>query len=654
MSLTIIQRAGSMNKIFKFRVLITLGVISILQGYYSSAVMAQNANELKHMKRQNDSTLLFDGKSYFKALRKAGLSSSEASIVVRNLKAETDTINAVKKLKNKMSKNTGSSGFFSQSVTPSSTNCWRVEDQNGNLIWPGEEYTSNPTCSCYIPLGQAPDCANANIGFEDGTFNGWLGRTGWYRAYYSQCVSQGLNFCKLGLDLPYTGIVGASYGNGPAQHLIVSKGGYDPIAGFPLVEPGSDNNYAARLGNSMGGAAEQLVYKIKIDAVNHFLNYKYAVVLQDPGNHLDCHKPSFSVELYKVSGCGPSAQRIDCGSFIVKYDNNLPGFFHFDNGAYMGVFKPWTNVSVDLLPHMSNPNVEEEFFIKFTTTDCALDGHFGYAYIDGVCSDDGVSYIGNECVGSPVQFFAPGTPGQGATYSWEVDNVPVLGSEPMITYYFDAATTHSVEAIVSTVNPNCTTTFSTSVLIDQCHAMYINCENDCVASFAPEGGKKYVLSAWVKQNTSSFIPSYTDAKVKLKFTVANCAAVCTAPFNCNVGSCEYAFTAKGEIIDGWQRIEEAFVVPQGATEMYVELLNTGSAEAFYDDIRVFPFDGSMKSYVYDPVSQKLLAELDENNYATFYEYDQEGNLVRVKKETERGIKTIKESMSNTSVKPATP
>ena len=38
-----------------------------------------------------------------------------------------------------------------------------------------------------------------------------------------------------------------------------------------------------------------------------------------------------------------------------------------------------------------------------------------------------------------------------------------------------------------------------------------------------------------------------------------------------------------------------------------------------------------------------MAVLDENNYATFYEYDLERNLIRVKKETERGIKTIKET-----------
>lgn len=60
----------------------------------------------------------------------------------------------------------------------------------------------------------------------------------------------------------------------------------------------------------------------------------------------------------------------------------------------------------------------------------------------------------------------------------------------------------------------------------------------------------------------------------------------------------------------------------------------------------------MKSYVYDPLTLRLTAELDEQNYATFYEYDEEGALIRVKKETERGIMTIKESRNNSSKKSA--
>ena len=55
----------------------------------------------------------------------------------------------------------------------------------------------------------------------------------------------------------------------------------------------------------------------------------------------------------------------------------------------------------------------------------------------------------------------------------------------------------------------------------------------------------------------------------------------------------------------------------------------------------------MKTYVYDPLNLWLVAELDALNYATFYDYDSEGQLVQIKKETENGVVTIQTSRSNT-------
>jgi len=84
--------------------------------------------------------------------------------------------------------------------------------------------------------------------------------------------------------------------------------------------------------------------------------------------------------------------------------------------------------------------------------------------------------------------------------------------------------------------------------------------------------------------------------------------------------------------------------------MKIELKNISSnIPAYFDDIRVHPLKGSMKSFVYDPVTFKLMAELDDNNYSTFYEYDNEGGLVRIKKETSRGVQTIQESRSGSVI-----
>ncbi len=183
------------------------------------------------------------------------------------------------------------------------------------------------------------------------------------------------------------------------------------------------------------------------------------------------------------------------------------------------------------------------------------------------------------------------------------------------------------------VNPSeCNSSFSLSVrdeLTLSCKDL--SCEN-CIGSFTPEPGKKYVLSAWVKEHNAPVEQeSYGHPRISIEYP--------------NIPSSEGPFTAGGIIIDGWQRIEFEFTPPLGATFMRIRLSCT-TGDCYFDDIRVHPFDGSMKTYVYDPHTLRLMAELDERNYATFYEYDEEGKLVRIKKETERGIMTIQETKTS--------
>ena len=104
------------------------------------------------------------------------------------------------------------------------------------------------------------------------------------------------------------------------------------------------------------------------------------------------------------------------------------------------------------------------------------------------------------------------------------------------------------------------------------------------------------------------------------------------------------FLPAGPLIDGWQRYEARFT-PAASGFVSINFFNNSGDNIYFDDIRVHPFNAEMKSYVYDPVSLRLVAELDDNNYATFYEYDEEGTPVRTKAETQRGIMTVKETRS---------
>ncbi len=170
--------------------------------------------------------------------------------------------------------------------------------------------------------------------------------------------------------------------------------------------------------------------------------------------------------------------------------------------------------------------------------------------------------------------------------------------------------------------------------------------SDCIGSFAPIPDSTYIISAWVKEKVAALdinTTTYANAKINLSFRTG----LTSSPGSVLIGT-PVLVSPTGLIIDGWQKIEQKFKIPAGAAALKIDLQST--VEANFDDIRVFPFNGSMKSYVYDPLTMRLMAELDERNYATFYEYDEEGKLIRVKKETEKGIMTIKESRNSTPIK----
>lgn len=146
-------------------------------------------------------------------------------------------------------------------------------------------------------------------------------------------------------------------------------------------------------------------------------------------------------------------------------------------------------------------------------------------------------------------------------------------------------------------------------------------------------GKKMVFSAWVKEkNADCKIPKYEHNNINIVFGGAS------------QGS-QYALKPNGSIIEGWQRYEIIFIIPTDATDMSVQLNSLAGTICYFDDIRIHPYNANMKSFVYHPSNLRLMAELDENNYATYYEYDDDGTLTRLKKETERGVKTIKETRS---------
>ena len=149
-------------------------------------------------------------------------------------------------------------------------------------------------------------------------------------------------------------------------------------------------------------------------------------------------------------------------------------------------------------------------------------------------------------------------------------------------------------------------------------------------------GTKMVLSAWVMVgDVDCQCKSYdTKTNIQVSFTGAGIMPTIDPAI------------PTGNIINGWQKIETVFDVPNTASSITISVNNlTNASNLYMDDIRIHPYSSNLKSFVYHPVTLRLMADLDENNYASFYEYDNDGTLTRVKKETKEGIKTIKETRS---------
>ncbi len=155
---------------------------------------------------------------------------------------------------------------------------------------------------------------------------------------------------------------------------------------------------------------------------------------------------------------------------------------------------------------------------------------------------------------------------------------------------------------------------------------------DFIDRFFPESDKDYLVSMWVKQ-------SY---KNQFEFNILD--------QNGN----PITLTQEGtkSTVDGWKKLTYKFTL--GLNQSIGTILFKNNAPlnnklkyCYLDDIRIAPIKSAMKCYVYDLYNFKIMATLDDNNFATYFEYDEEGDLVRHKVETEKGIMTVDENRKNT-------
>lgn len=160
--------------------------------------------------------------------------------------------------------------------------------------------------------------------------------------------------------------------------------------------------------------------------------------------------------------------------------------------------------------------------------------------------------------------------------------------------------------------------------------------NGYIVPFFPEVGT-YRLSCWVKPirqaSASANIPPSISAVV----------------FDANNKRIQPSLSKTFSVQDfgEWKRIVFDFSIPASSSNMLKIFLDGGTQGGYFDDLRIHPVSSSMKSYVYNGLKQ-VVAELDENNFATTFVYNNRSELISVRKETSKGFSTAVESRKATS------
>ena len=190
---------------------------------------------------------------------------------------------------------------------------------------------------------------------------------------------------------------------------------FDPRTGNQLRTIPEGSLASVRLGNwEAGSEAEGIEYDYFVDTMSaDILLVKYAVVLESPGHGLMAD-PYFRIEILDEAGNVIDSQ---CGVFDLTPTNSSIEWNRYNDF----VWRDWISIGLDLSRYHG-----QMVKIRFTTRDCTLDAHAGYAYFTLDCMD---SKINVEGCGDFYEFEAP----DGFRYAWTgEDRDKVISTEKIL------------------------------------------------------------------------------------------------------------------------------------------------------------------------------------------------------------------------------
>ena len=264
-----------------------------------------------------------------------------------------------------------------------------LEFEYDSLILAVKNHKETMDTSVVIPTPKQLNGPCVNMDFENGDLSGW----DLYRG-------------EVDGSAPFSFSNQIPAAAGPYHQIM--NGGNDPVTGIPTVGP-LGGNFSVRLGNGTGAGAvaAKMRQTFLVDNTNYMFTYSYAVVFQSPDGHGQNQLPYFTVRVFDSLG-----GNVPCGEYTSIADAaNSPDYLTTTWGGSTVLYKDWTTVFTNLSAYIG-----QNVTVEFTSGDCSLSGHFGYAYVDASCGmQDIIASQNTICTGDATTLTAP--PGASA-YQW--------------------------------------------------------------------------------------------------------------------------------------------------------------------------------------------------------------------------------------------
>lgn len=154
--------------------------------------------------------------------------------------------------------------------------------------------------------------------------------------------------------------------------------------------------------------------------------------------------------------------------------------------------------------------------------------------------------------------------------------------------------------------------------------------------FGLEDNRMYKVVVWVHNSS----PSNASLNVSVNGTIGST--------NYNQSYSVNKNSAGNLTVGNWICMKLLVEIPEnfqttGNNGFKVSLTNSGSTDAYFDDLLVYPVGASIKSMVYNHATNLLEYEINENGFFTKFEYDLAGRPFKTYVETTEGVKLVGET-----------